>query len=142
MLCSVYQPAVWLANLSSDWADCFCLVSSRPRFSPSFLRFLIATSSWSAVSCLLSLHPWPMGCGNSGHFLHAATTAVVHKHSVKRISDRILNDCNTDSFKSQTKLSTKLSFMLNISLKSNNKENTLHRSAAAAHYPGNHQNGS
>ena len=92
------QPAVWLANLSSDWAGCFCLVSSRQRFSPSFLRFLIATSSWSRVS----LHPGPMGCGNSGHFLHGATTAEVHKHSVKRISDRILTDCNPDSFEPNT----------------------------------------
>ena len=44
------QPPVWLANLSSDWAGCFCLVSSRQRFSPSFLRFLIAKSSSSLIA--------------------------------------------------------------------------------------------
>ena len=70
---------------------------------PSYVSWLQRRAeAASPLSCLLSLHPRPMGCGNSGHFLHAATTAVVHKHSVKRISDRIWTDCKTASFKPNT----------------------------------------
>lgn len=36
----------------------------------------------------------PGGETDAAHILHAELAAVVHKHDVKRISDRILNDCN------------------------------------------------
>ena len=95
----------WLANLSSHWLAVFAgPAPGNVSLHPSYVSWL-QPGAGAGATCLLShkpLHPWLMGCGDSGHFLHAVTTAEVHKHSVRRISDRILNDCNADSFKSYT----------------------------------------
>ena len=88
-------------------------------FLPARLQATFLSILLTFPDCNVELEPsapsslsWSEGCGNSGHFLHAATTAVVHKHPVSqknfRPNFKWLQPRQTHL--SITKLSHKLSF--------------------------------
>ena len=70
--------------MSNDCADCLCELQA------TFPHYEVQPGvELHSVARLV-----PGGETDAAHILHAELAAVVHKHDVKRISDRILNDCN------------------------------------------------